>query len=235
MTQSPLPPYDVGDNTTVTLTAVADPGWRFSGWSGDLVSTNNPATITMNADKTVTANFAPTYVLTMAFSPAGSGTATDMTGAPNYLAGASVSIKAVAFTGYRFVNWTAPAGTFANASAAETTFTMPAQAVTVTANFARTYALTMAVLPNDGAGTATDMTGAPNYLAGASVSIKAVAAAGYRFDKWTAPAGTFANASAAETTFTMPSQAVTVTANFARTYALTMAVLPNGTAVRRPI
>ena len=61
------------------------------------------------------------------------------------------------------------------------------------------------------------MTGAPNYLAGASVSIKAVATAGYRFDKWTAPAGTFVNANAAETTFTMPAQAVTVTANFAST------------------
>ncbi|MCK4305126.1 MAG: hypothetical protein KAY24_12890, partial [Candidatus Eisenbacteria sp.] len=45
-------------------------------------------------------------------------------------------ITATATGAYEFVNWTAPAGTFADASAATTTFTMPSQAVTVTANFA---------------------------------------------------------------------------------------------------
>jgi len=52
-----------------------------------------------------------------------------------YAEGTEVSIKAEAAEGYGFVNWTAPAGGFDNASAAETTFTMPAQNVTVTANF----------------------------------------------------------------------------------------------------
>ena len=75
------------------------------------------------------------YSLTMAVAPGGSGTATDLTNASPYAAGTAVSIKAVAAVGYQFVKWTAPAGTFANANAAETTFTMPAQAVTVTANF----------------------------------------------------------------------------------------------------
>ncbi len=31
--------------------------WQFNGCSGDLVSANNPATITMNSDKAVTATF----------------------------------------------------------------------------------------------------------------------------------------------------------------------------------
>jgi uncharacterized repeat protein (TIGR02543 family) len=43
---------------TVTLTATADPGWVFTGWSGDLTGSNNPETLTMTGDKTVTANFA---------------------------------------------------------------------------------------------------------------------------------------------------------------------------------
>jgi uncharacterized repeat protein (TIGR02543 family) len=43
--------------TEVNLTAVANAGWTFSGWSGDLSGTNNPATIVMDADKTVTALF----------------------------------------------------------------------------------------------------------------------------------------------------------------------------------
>jgi uncharacterized repeat protein (TIGR02543 family) len=47
--------YNAGTN--VTLTAVADPGWVFSGWSGDLTGSTNPETITMDSNKTVTATF----------------------------------------------------------------------------------------------------------------------------------------------------------------------------------
>jgi len=78
---------------------------------------------------------ADTYELTMAEAPAGTGTATDETGTSPYAEGAVVSIKAVAADCYRFVSWTAPAGTFADANSAVTNFTMPARDVTVTANF----------------------------------------------------------------------------------------------------
>ena len=47
--------YDNG--TEVTLTAVADSGCNFMGWSGDLTGSTNPETITMDADKSVTATF----------------------------------------------------------------------------------------------------------------------------------------------------------------------------------
>ncbi len=40
-----------------TLTAVPNPGCRFTGWTGDASGTENPLTITMDADKTVAANF----------------------------------------------------------------------------------------------------------------------------------------------------------------------------------
>jgi len=75
------------------------------------------------------------YGLTMAASPAGQGTATDLTNASPYAAGSGVGIKAVAAAGYRFARWTAPAGGFADSIAAQTTFTMPAQGVTVMASF----------------------------------------------------------------------------------------------------
>jgi uncharacterized repeat protein (TIGR02543 family) len=85
----------------------------------------------------VTVSITPpaTYVLTMAVSPSGEGTATDKTGNSPYTAGAQVSIQAVANAGYQFVNWTAPSGTITSATSATTTFTMPGNAVTVTANF----------------------------------------------------------------------------------------------------
>jgi uncharacterized repeat protein (TIGR02543 family) len=43
--------------TLVQLTAVPDSGYSFAGWSGDLSGSTNPASITMNGDKTVTATF----------------------------------------------------------------------------------------------------------------------------------------------------------------------------------
>jgi hypothetical protein len=78
---------------------------------------------------------APEYDLTMAVNPAGAGTATDQTGTSPYEEGEIVDIEAVAAECYRFVDWTAPAGTFGGANNATTTFTMPARDVTVTANF----------------------------------------------------------------------------------------------------
>jgi uncharacterized repeat protein (TIGR02543 family) len=47
--------YDAG--TVVNLTATADAGWTFSGWSGDLGGSENPTTILMDGNKTVTATF----------------------------------------------------------------------------------------------------------------------------------------------------------------------------------
>jgi len=83
---------------------------------------------------------APNYGLTMAVNPIAGGTASILSGygsytSGTYAAGTVVNIQAVNATCFGFANWTAPAGTFGNAAAAATTFTMPAQNVTVTANF----------------------------------------------------------------------------------------------------
>jgi len=153
------------------------------------------------------------YELTMAENPTAGGTATDQTNTSPYAKGAQVNIKAEAAPGYKFANWSAPAGKFDDENLAETTFTMPAQNVTVTANFVAVYNLTMAANPVGG-GTAIDETNESPYTEGTVVSIKALAAAGYQFFSWTAPAGTFDDANAEETNFIMPAQNVTVTANF---------------------
>ena len=50
--------YNVG--TVVTVTASADAGFVFGGWSGDLSGNVTPTTITMNSDKNVTASFIST-------------------------------------------------------------------------------------------------------------------------------------------------------------------------------
>jgi uncharacterized protein YjdB len=43
--------------TAVKLTATGDAGWAFDHWSGDASGSDNPLTITMDRDKSVTANF----------------------------------------------------------------------------------------------------------------------------------------------------------------------------------
>jgi uncharacterized repeat protein (TIGR02543 family) len=54
ITASPdLPRYTPGQG--VTLTAVPLAGYQFVGWAGDLTGTNNPTTLTMNTNKSITA------------------------------------------------------------------------------------------------------------------------------------------------------------------------------------
>jgi uncharacterized repeat protein (TIGR02543 family) len=45
-------------DTVVTLTASPATGYAFTGWSGSLTGMKNPVTVTMNADKKITASFA---------------------------------------------------------------------------------------------------------------------------------------------------------------------------------
>jgi uncharacterized repeat protein (TIGR02543 family) len=48
------------EGTTVQLSATPSDGYKFVGWSGDVTGTSNPCSVVMNADKSITAAFAPT-------------------------------------------------------------------------------------------------------------------------------------------------------------------------------
>ncbi len=43
--------------TVLNLSATPDPEWQFEGWSGGVISTSNPVSITMTGDVSVTATF----------------------------------------------------------------------------------------------------------------------------------------------------------------------------------
>jgi uncharacterized protein (DUF362 family) len=53
--RNPAPPYYPDDE--VTLTAIPDAGWEFSGWSGAVTGSSNPTSVTMTSHKSVTATF----------------------------------------------------------------------------------------------------------------------------------------------------------------------------------
>ena len=61
---------------------------------------------------------------------------------------------------------------------------------------------------------AGSLSGEGSYEAGDQVTISAIAKPFFSFNSWQASAGSFQDANASETTFTMPAQDVTVTANF---------------------
>jgi uncharacterized protein (TIGR02145 family)/uncharacterized repeat protein (TIGR02543 family) len=199
----------------VSITAGTVPaGQRFKNWTtsssgvtfGNANNTSTSFTMPSNA-VTVTANFESIYTVTVSGG-------TGATGGGTYAVGATVSINAgTAPAGQRFKNWTTSSNgvTFANANSASTSFPMPSNAVTVTANFEQniTYAVAVSSI---GAGAI----GTGNYVSGTTVSISAGTASGYVFVNWTSSSNgvSFANANNATTTFTMPENAVTVTANF---------------------
>jgi hypothetical protein len=97
------------DGTVVTLTANPNPGWSFSGWSGDLTGTASLATITMDGHKAVTATFnllpVQQYTLTVNTAGTGSGTVTPTVGAHIYVSGTVVTLTATPAAGSEFAGW----------------------------------------------------------------------------------------------------------------------------------
>lgn len=127
--------YDPG--TVVELVASADEGYHFVQWTGDISAIADvydaESTITMNTDYSITAEFAPTYDLTISSSAGGSVT-TPGEGTFSYDAGTVVDLRAMADEGYDFVDWTGDVGTIDYVYYHSTTITMDSDK-SITANF----------------------------------------------------------------------------------------------------
>jgi hypothetical protein len=90
---------------SVTVTATANPGYRFVDWTegGAVVSSLFGYTFTASADRTLVANFLLTYSVGTSALPAAAGSTS---GGGTIDSGASVTVVATANPAYRFVNWT---------------------------------------------------------------------------------------------------------------------------------
>ena len=217
-------PANAEAGTAITVTATVPQGKRFVSWTvnagtvtptGGTSLTTETLTFNMPAEAvSLTANFedipAPTYDVTVVGGTASPAKAE---------AGTAITVTADVPQGKRFVSWTVNAGTVTptggTSLTTETlTFNMPAEAVSLTANFedippAPTYDVTVV------GGTASPA----KAEAGTAITVTADVPQGKRFVSWTVNAGTVtptgSTSLTTETlTFNMPAEAVSLTANF---------------------
>ncbi len=131
--------------TSVTLTAVPGNGYRFVSWTGDASGTNKTTSITMDGNKTVGAVFEllPTYTVDVSVTPGGTGTVTKNPDVAAYWEGRNVTLTAAANAGWRFSHWSGSVTGTAN----PITFAVNSS-MNVTANFVKTYNITLSTQGN---------------------------------------------------------------------------------------
>ena len=176
---------DYNSGTIVELTAEPTGEWEFVEWKGDLTSTDNPAQITIDKAKTVTAVFVKKqYPLTVEIEGEGSvtekvikaGVATD------YNSGTIVELTATAETGWEFKEWSGDLTGTDNPSQ----ITIDA-AKTVKAVFVKKQFTVNITIEGEGTVTSEVMTGLKvdnKYEYGTDLKLTANAETGWEFKEW---------------------------------------------------
>jgi len=177
-------------NTVVTLQASPYLDYDFVGWEGDIITSTNPVTITMDTDKNVVADFQfKCYSLSTSVSPEGSGSV-EVTPAPNcggdkYYKYTKVIVEAIPSSdSYYFLGWSGDLTGNYNPDAV-----IIDGDKSVTANFElKCYSLLTGVDPV-GSGS-IEITPGPNcednkYVVNTEVSVKAIPGSNnFLFLKW---------------------------------------------------
>lgn len=177
--------------TPVVVTATPATGFTFANFSGDATGTTNPQTLTMNAPKTVAANFTAvqqTTPITITSTPPGltvivdgAPTVTPATfnWAPNspHTFQAQTAIANGAGSRLVFANWSNN-----NTTAAAQTITTPTAATTYTASYTTQYLLTLGVSTASAGSMAASPTSPDGfYTQNAQVTVTASPATGFTF------------------------------------------------------
>jgi hypothetical protein len=207
-------PVSLLEGTIVNLLAIADLGWGFDGWTGDLVSDLIQETITMDSQKQISAVFTELspvyYTLYLDFIGLGSVTIEwDVVKTTEILIPANVMVEALAQpqNGYVFTSWTGdivstnPLIQFIMDSDKHLT-------VVFTEVPVDTYELSLMAWPVN-AGT---VSGQGFYEQGDLVLVSAVPNPGYMFVNWTYNGEVVSNLPSF--LYSMPGMDVTLVANF---------------------
>ena len=211
-----ITPHTAGSHVTV----IANPtdGYQFSDWSGDCTG-SGACVVTMDADKSVKANFAPVFDLTVAADPANGGTVLPG-GVTSYVDGTNLTVLAYPAADYRFSEWS---GACTGDGPCLVTID---EDKAVTAEFARGVDLTVATNPPNG-GTVLP-SGKTSHRPGAAVTVIANPADGYQFSEWTG------DCSGIGTCVVTMNGVKSVTAKFVRVFNLTGEADPIGGGVISP-
>ena len=210
------------EGTEVTITAAENPGYTFTYWGlgTDIFSEDSEVTFIIEEDLTLVAYFQiNSYTLTLNADPIEGG---DVFGAGVYLFNETVEVDAVPNEGWEFVEWTDGDGNFVSDQAFNE-ITIPADDLTLIANFTMIdYTLTLVANPTDGG----VVTGAGVYNFGDQVDVDAIPNEGRAFVNWTDADGNEVS-DQPDNTITMPSDDLTLTANFEMIdYTLTLTANP---------
>ena len=218
------------DGTTVTLTAAADSGGSFTGWSGAGCSGTGTCLVTMNADNTVTATFAaapPSVNYSLVISKAGTGTGS-VTSSPSgiscgstcsaaYTSGTVVTLTASADTSNSFAGWSGGgcagqgscAVTMSAAKTVTATFTAPPSPTDYTLTTLKSGAGTGYVTSSP-SGISCGTTCSSDYTSGIVVTLASTPDSGMTFVGWS---GRCSGTGSCAVTM---NAATTVTANFGK-------------------
>lgn len=171
--------------SVVTLVATPSAGFTFTNWTnnGLIVSTSPSYQFTMAGNSSLVANFTPVvpgkFAVLLSSSPAAGG-ATG--GSGSYNAGTPVTVTATPHAGYTFFNWTDNGNAVSTSSNYQFILTGNR---TLVANFKLIPASQFAVVLSSNPAIGGSTTGSGAYNSGASVTVGAVANAGFTFVNWT--------------------------------------------------
>ncbi len=171
--------YEVGE--LVELTATPDAGWRFDHWEGDLTGSENPFTITMNADVALTAVLVRQFALEVSVAGDGSVQVAGADALAQYVGDfdedEEVTLLAMPAEGWTFLRWEGDVRRSDEES--NPLIIKMDDDLSITAVFVRQYIVAIAI---EGAGT-VDPEGGP-FADGTQLTLTATPAENCAFAKW---------------------------------------------------
>ncbi len=162
--------------TVVSLSATADPGSTFDGWSGEGCSGTGLCTVTMNANTTITANFKPSIVNYSITASAGTGGKISPAGTSSVGFGSSLTFSITPATGYRVASVTVDG--IKIGAVTSYTFSNVIANHTIVAAFSRT--VNYSITASAGTGGKISPAGTSSVGSGSSLTFSITPATGYR-------------------------------------------------------